>query len=572
MTLPDVTQVQARILVDELARAGLTHACLAPGSRSTPLAVALENHRRIATHVVIDERSAAFLGLGLAKASGRPAAIVSTSGTAAANFLPAVVEAHESRAPLLVLTADRPQELRGTAANQTTDQIKLYGDFVRLFVEVGVADPHPAAERYWRSLAGRAHAATTGSPAGPVHLNIAFREPLVPRKEAPTSFDDGGRPGRAPWTAFRTARRAPTGADVEWLAEAVRTHPRGVLVAGATEVDPEPVLAFARAAGYPVLAEPASNLRAGDNALSAYDAMLRVESFARSHVPDFVVRLGKPGLSKALLAHLPENVPQVLIDADGEWLDPDRTVAEIVACDPAALLGDVAKALPTRRDPVWLGSWLDADRAARRAIDRVLDSDDMPSEPGAARDLASSLPDASTLVVASSMPARDLEGFMAPRDGLRVLSNRGANGIDGFVSTALGVALASDGRVAALLGDLALLHDQNGLLLPRSEPVDCVLVVINNDGGGIFNFLPQAEHAEHFERLFATPHGIDFSEVARVYECGFERIERTSRLASAVRERLDEGGVHIVEIRTDRAANVVLHQRLWEAAARAVTH
>lgn len=571
MTFPDATQAQARILVDELARADLAHACLAPGSRSTPLVLALEDHPGIATHVVIDERSAAFLGLGLAKASGRATAIVSTSGTAAANFLPAVVEAHESRVPLLFITADRPPELRGTAANQATDQIKLYGDFVRLFVEVGVADTHSSAERYWRSLAGRAHAAATGSPAGPVHLNVAFREPLVPQGDAAYPSPGGGRPEGAPWTAFRTARRAPTETDVEWLAEAIRSHPRGLLVAGATEVDPEPVLAFARAAGYPVLAEPASNLRAGDNALTTYDAMLRVGPFARSHIPDFVVRLGKPGLSKALLASLPAGVPQVLIDADGSWLDPERTVAEIVACDPGVLLGDVAKALPTGRDREWLGRWLAADRAARRAIDEVLDSDDAPSEPRAARDLASCLPDTSTLVAASSMPARDLDSFMAPRDGLRVLSNRGANGIDGFVSTALGVALASDGPVTALLGDLALLHDQNGFLLPRTEPVDCVFVVINNDGGGIFNFLPQAEHPEHFERLFATPHGIDFSEVARVYRCDFERIEGAARLGPAVRERLAGGGVHIVEIRTDRAANVALHKRLWEAAASALT-
>lgn len=571
MTFPDVTQAQARILVDELARAGLAHACLAPGSRSTPLALALEDDPRVTTHVVIDERSVGFLGLGIARATRRPVALVSTSGTAAANFLPAIVEAHESRIPLVVLTADRPPELRGTAANQTIDQIKLYGDHVCLFVEVGVADDHPASARYWRALAARAHAFATGSPAGPVHLNVAIREPLVPAADAPGAFDAGeGRAGGAPWTVVGAAHRAPSETDVERLVESVRNHPRGLVVAGAVEVDPEPVLSFTKAAGYPVLAEPASNLRAGDNAVSAYDAVLRAESFARAHVPDFVVRLGKPGLSKTLLAHLSADVPQVLVDADGAWLDPDRTLTEIVACDPATLLGDVAKALPTRGDRAWARGWLDADRAARAAMDRILDSDSLPSEPRAARDVASCLPDGATLVVASSMPVRDLDWFMAPRHGLRVVSNRGANGIDGVVSTTLGAALASGGPVAGLLGDLALLHDQNGLLLRRTEPVSCVLVVVNNDGGGIFSFLPQAEHAEHFERLFGTPHGVDFSAVARAHGCGFERVERAERLGPAVRERLEEGDVHIVEVRTDRAANVALHRRLWETAAGAV--
>ncbi len=561
----------AATLVDELVRAGLQHACLAPGSRSGPLALALAADERVAVHVLIDERSAAFLALGLAKASGRPAVLVSTSGTAAANFHPAVLEAHHSKTPLVVITADRPPELRDTGAGQTIDQIKLYGDAVRWFVEVGVPEDRPDSARYWRSIAARAYATASGSPAGPVHLNAAFRDPLVPAgDDLPGSVGLAGREGGAPWTRARRALPVAADDDLEWLAGAIAASARGLVVAGDCDVDPGPVLALAKKAGWPVLADPLSGLRSGELAISAYDALLRNEAWANDHRPDVVLRVGKLGTSKALTALVSGAELEVVIDADGMWLDVERSAGTLLIADPAWVCLRVCGAIPGRSQSNWLEGWRRSEKVARDAIDGVLDLDDDVSEPRTARDLADLLPHGATLVVASSMPVRDLDWFMRPRRALRVLGNRGANGIDGFVSTTLGVALASPGPIVGLAGDLSLLHDQNGLMLRRAEPVDAVFVVINNDGGGIFSFLPQARWPEHFERLFGTPHGLSLEALAGVYGCGHRPVERAFELAPAVAAAIDEGGVHVVEVRTDRAANVTLHRRLNQAVSDAL--
>ncbi|HVM00345.1 MAG TPA: 2-succinyl-5-enolpyruvyl-6-hydroxy-3-cyclohexene-1-carboxylic-acid synthase [Egibacteraceae bacterium] len=557
----------ARTVVDELARAGVSDAVIAPGSRSAPLAMALHSDARLRLHVEIDERSAAFLAVGLAKGSGRPAVLVSTSGTATANFHPAVVEADHARVPLLVLTADRPPELRHTAANQTIDQVKLYGGSVRWFVEVGAPGDRPDVA-YWRSLAARAVAVAAGRPPGPVHLNLGFREPLVPDPGGrPDDGLDGldGRPGGQPWTAASPSPGPPPAEEqVERLADRVATAERGMLVAGDTTAAPEPLLALAASAGWPVIAEPLSSARSGDQAISTAHHLLACERFATAHRPDLVVRVGRIGLSRALLAYLDVGVPQVLIDPDGAWLDPTRVLTEVLAVDPASLCAAVAERLPAPRPGPWLAGWQAAERRARATVDRVLDAEVAPSEPRTARDLAAALPDPGVLVTASSMPVRDLDQFMVPRRGLRVLGNRGASGIDGFVSTALGVALAVPHPTAALAGDLSVLHDQNGFLV--ADRPSLVLVVVNNDGGGIFSFLPPVDHPASFERVFATPHGIDFARLAAVYAIAHTRVERAADLVPAVRDGLVRGGgVHLVEVRTDRATNVTLHRRVTAA-------
>lgn len=561
----------ARVLVDELARAGVTHAVLAPGSRSAPLAMALHAEERIRLHVEIDERSAAFLAVGLAKAGGGPAVVVSTSGTATANFHPAVVEADHARVPLLVLTADRPPELRHTAANQTIDQIKLYGASVRWFAEVGAPD-HPDPP-YWRSLAARAVATARGRPAGPVHLNLAFREPLVPDTDTasdalggrPGSDALGGRPRGRAWTTVARAEPVPDDGTIASLAERVAAADRGLLVVGDGPTDPSSLLALARAAAWPVIAEPLSGARTGDHAISTAHHLLADEAFAAAHRPDLVVRVGRIGLSRPLLASLDAGVPQVLIDPDGAWLDPTRVLAEVVTAEPGALCDRIAARLPDRDGSAWLAAWCDAERRARDTIDALLDGEDAPSEPRTARDVAAALPAGAVLVAASSMPVRDLDQFMAPRGGLRILGNRGASGIDGFVSTALGVALASGGPTVALAGDLSVLHDQNGFLL--ADRPDLVLVVVNNDGGGIFSFLPQAGHQASFETVFGTPHGIDFAGLAALHGLAHTRVDHAGDLIPAVRRHLTSGGVALVEVRTQRAANVALHRRLTAAVA-----
>ena len=567
----------ALTLVDELARAGVTDACLAPGSRSAPLALALAEHPGIRVHVHLDERSAAFFALGAAKRSGRPVVVVCTSGTAAANLHPAVLEGDHARTPLLVLTADRPPELRGAGANQATDQLKLYGSAVRWFCEVGVPSEDPAAGRYWRSLASRAWAEATGPPAGPVHLNLALAEPLVPLDPSLAGEPAEGRPGGVPWTATPAGVRAAAPEDVATLAEAVRGSPRGLLVAGwGADLDPAAGDAFAAAGGWPVLADPLSGARRGPAAVSAYDGLLRAPRFAAGHRPDLVVRVGAAPTSKALTGWLDPSVPQVLVDPGAGWLDPGRSARLRLTADPSALLAATAAILegdrprPGTASP-WLEEWLEADRLAREAIDGLLDDWTEPFEGRVARDLVAWVPDGGTLVVGSSMPVRDVDAFARPRDGLRLVANRGLSGIDGFVATALGVAAAGEEPVAALCGDLTLLHDASSLLGAAGRPRGAVLVVCDNDGGGIFSFLPQARlPGELFEPLFGTPHGLDLAALAAAARVPARVVEKAADLVPALDAALAGGGTQLVLVRGDRAANRARHQALTEAVAAAV--
>jgi 2-succinyl-5-enolpyruvyl-6-hydroxy-3-cyclohexene-1-carboxylate synthase len=561
----------ARAVVDEWARAGVSSASLAPGSRSAPLALALAADDRVRVHVHLDERSAAFFALGIAKASGRPAIVLCTSGTAAANFHPAVLEAHHSRSPLVVCTADRPPELRDTGAGQTVDQLDLYGRAVRWFREVGAPEDLPGAAASWRSVAARAAAEALGPPAGPVHLNLAFREPLTPTGEP--LVDAPGRPDGRPWTAATRPARVPDDATVARLAGSTRARPRGAVVAGwGSGASPDAVERFAAATGWPVLADPISGLRQGDHAISAYEALLRTPGFAARHRPDMVLRVGAAPTSKPLVAWLDADVPQVLVDPDDAWLDPGRTAAERVAVDADPLLAALSGALTagTGADEAWLRSWRAADRSARAALDDLLDEWQTPFEGRVARDVVDALPAGATLAVASSMPVRDVEAFARPRSGLRYIANRGVNGIDGFVSTVLGAATAARGPTVALLGDLCFLHDANGLLGATSRGVDVTFVVLDNDGGGIFSFLPQADLPEHFELLFGTPHGIDLAALGALHSVPVDRVEKADDVVPAVNAAIAAGGVRCVVVPTERGDNVARHREAWTAAAAAL--
>jgi 2-succinyl-5-enolpyruvyl-6-hydroxy-3-cyclohexene-1-carboxylate synthase len=557
----------ATALADELIRCGLREVVVAPGSRSAPLA--MEFHRRaesgdLRLSVRIDERSAAFCALGLAKASGVPAAVVSTSGTAAAHFHAAVIEADESAVPLVVLTADRPPELRGTGANQTIDQLTLYGPAVRWFCEVGVPEAGADQQAYWRSATCRAWGLASGAAGGvpgPVHMNLAFREPLVPDEPAPP----GGRPGGAPWTAFASVTDLPR-------AE------RGIVICGDGDYDPEPLLGLAAQAGWPVLAEPSSNARCGLVALSAYQYLLADALFMAAHPPQVIVSAGRPGLSRSQLALLrtagtmvdgAEVRHVVLAQGPGRWADPARTATDVTAA--LTMDGTVGPGASG-----WLADWLEADRAVTEAVDKVLDADDLLSEPRLARDVPAALPDGALLWAASSLPIRDLDQQLRPRSGLRILASRGASGIDGLVSSAVGAALAHQaaggGRAVALLGDLALLHDAAGLILGPDEPrPDLCLIVVNNDGGGIFSTLEQAAFPGPFERVFGTPHGTGMADLAAAVGLGYRRIERADELRETLAAAdVDGAGVSLVEVRTDRAGQAELRDRLAAAAAAAL--
>lgn len=564
MTEGDLSAALSRTLVDEWARAGVTTAAVSPGSRSTPLALALAADGRIAVHVFLDERSGSFFALGAAKATGRPAVVLCTSGTAAAEFHPAVLEAYHARVPLLVCTADRPPELRDTGAGQAVDQLKLYGDSLRWFAEVGAPSPADATSSYWRSVAARAAATAAGPPAGPVHLNLAFREPLVPSGAEivlPPGRDDG-----APWVTSAGRRPQPDTADVDRLAFLAAAETRGVIVVGwGAGVDPEAVERFSAATRWPVLADPLSGARQGPNAISTYDALLRSPGAVKSLRPDVALRLGAPLTGRAGSSWLDASVRQVLVDPDGAWLDPNRSSAERIAADPTALLDAVTARGPARSSSFWLSTWLSAERAARRGVDRLLDSWSEPFEGRIARDLVSGLPAGATLVVGSSMPVRDVESFAPARAGLRFLSNRGVNGIDGFVSTVLGAASAG-GPTLALCGDLTFLHDAGGLLGAGRRNVDATFVVLDNDGGGIFNFLPQAG-IDHFEDLFATPQGVDLAQLAAVHGVDSERVTKADDLMPAVDRAMAAGGVRLIVVPTDRADNVRRHREAFAAVS-----
>ena len=546
---------------DELIRCGLREVVLAPGSRSTPLAMAFfeaGQQRRVRLHVRIDERSASFTALGLAKASRRPVAVLCTSGTAAANFHPAVIEADESGVPLLVLTADRPPELRGIGANQAIDQIKLYGGAVRWFCEAGLPEARPGMVGYWRSLACQAwaHAAGgAGGPAGPVHLNLPFREPLVPTdgEDWPEPLD--GRPGGQPWT--RAGGPAPAGElELPWTE-------RGVVVCGDGDYDALALVALAEQAGWPVLAEPSSGARRGPNALSAYQYLLATPEFVQARRPDLIVSAGRPGLSRAQLAFLGTGSARrhvVVAPAPGRWADPQRAATDVA---PALRLSGT----PGAAAGAWLADWRRADDAARRAVDAVLDDDESLTEPRLARDLASAVPDGALLWTASSQPVRDIDCGLLPRADLRVLTSRGTSGIDGTTSSAIGAALAHGGPAFALVGDLAFLHDTPGLALGPDEPrPDLCLVVVNNDGGGIFSALEQAAFPGSFERLFGTPHGADLSRLAAAFGLPYQRLEQPGDLTKA----LQGTGLRIVEAQANRAAGAELRARLRAVAAQAL--
>jgi 2-succinyl-5-enolpyruvyl-6-hydroxy-3-cyclohexene-1-carboxylate synthase len=556
------TYLLLRAFVDELVRCGTAGACTSPGSRSTPLVLSLARERRLRCWSHVDERVAGFFALGLGKATGRPAVVTCTSGTAAAHYLPAVVEASEARVPLIVLTADRPPELREVGAGQAIDQIKLYGDHVRWFFDVGTHTATPERLRWMRALACRAVWSALGDRPGPVHLNFALREPLV--LDAPLPDDEpggGGRPDGRPWLMRRVA--APAEASLgALLAEAERP----LLVAGRDERGaPEVLAAFAASAGVPLLADPLSGARRGPAAIAHYDALLRDAAFASDHAPDLVVRTGDLPTSKPLrqwLAGLP-TARQVAIDPEGAWQDPAAVVGERLG---AAAFGD---APPPRPDRGWLDGWRMADAAAGDAIAATLPDDDL-SEPAVAALLAD-LPGDATVFTASSMPVRDVETFWPVRDAPpRVLAHRGANGIDGTVAAAFGAAAAGDGPVVLHIGDVALVHDLGALLCAPRLGLALTIVLVDNGGGGIFDFLPVATQTDAFEEHVATPTGLDFARAAALFGLGYDAPATLPDLRAALDRALGGPGTTLLHVRTGRAENLALHRRVWPAVAEAV--
>lgn len=564
------TYLCLRAFVDELVRCGMRDACTSPGSRSTPLALTFAWDSRLRSTSHIDERSGSFFALGLAKTTGVPAALVCTSGTAAANYAPAVHEAFEARVPLLVLTADRPPELRAVGAGQTIDQIGMFGRAAKWFFEVDDFPASPPRVRWLRALACRAFWTAVDGRPGPVHLNFSFREPLVPDGESGVPAADvvPARDGGRPWVTRPAVPRVASDELIGDLLEQVKGAARPVVVAGRQERDPRlgaALDAFCERAGVPLLADPLSGARRGPAAVAHYDALLRSPEFAASVVPDLVLRVGDLPTSKPLRAWLAASgALQISFDAESAWQDPDGSVGTIIPAAPRATFDELTSRVRKKRDRSWLERWHGADRAAAGAIASALGPE--LSEPRVSAELGSRLPDDAVLVVASSMPVRDVETFFPARPSVfRVLSNRGANGIDGTVSTAFGVAAAARGPVVLLIGDVALAHDIGGLLAASRLGLRVVIVLIDNDGGGIFEFLPASGEGSAYVDHIATPHGLDFSHAAALYGLGWERAADVASFRSALDRALAADRSTIICVRTDRGANVELHRRVWES-------
>jgi 2-succinyl-5-enolpyruvyl-6-hydroxy-3-cyclohexene-1-carboxylate synthase len=547
------TYAPLQVFVEELYRCGMRHAVTSPGSRNAPLALTLAAQEGVEAVSVLDERSAGFVALGMAKASGRPVAVTCTSGTAAANLHPAVVEAWEARVPLIVLTADRPAELRDVGAGQAIDQIKLYGSAAKWFVEVGTHDPGRETAIHHRALACRAYWTAGGGRPGPVHLNFPLREPLAPAQEDLDPADWAGRPDGRPWTEVREHASAPHADDVHALAERIAAEPHGVIVCGPTgERIAEQAALLAAASGWPLLAEPTSGVRCGEHdrshVIAHYDVLLRIEDFAARHAPGVVLRVGDMPTSKPLRAFV-AGPSQIVVDPHGAWHEPTRAAELMVQAAAAPTLGALAAAVEMRAgaeaggaESGWLDRWREADAKVWAAVEAAPDEFEGKVLAG----LEPELSDEAVVWVSSSMPIRDVEAYFpqSPKR-LRFLANRGANGIDGVPSSAMGAAIATGLPTWVLIGELALQHDAGGLLAARRAAVELEIVCVNNGGGGIFDFLPVAEHADPaaYEAHIATPS--DVVDLAALWP-------------------------GLREIRTDRRQNVALHRELVERVAQSL--
>jgi len=563
------TFAPVQALVDELARCGMRHSVTSPGSRNAPIALTLAADERIDAVSVIDERAAGFMALGMAKASGVPVAVTCTSGTAAANLLPAVVEAHEARVPLIVLTADRPPELRDVGAGQAIDQLKLFGSATKWFVEVGNGEPGRDWATHVRALACRAWWTAGGGRPGPVHLNLPLREPLAPVPEALDVLDWQGRDDDRPWVELREHSSAPDADDVQVLAERIAGAPRGVVVCGGSggEILAEAVTGLAREAGWPVLAEPTSGLRCGEHdrshLVAHYDVMLRDEGFAGRARPDLVLRIGDMPTSKSLRGWL-AGVDQVVVDQHASWNEPTRTAETLLHADPVRTCDALAAAIEirgTNADSGWVGLWRDADEVVNSAFAESPESFEARAYAG----IEGALPDDALVWVSSSMPIRYVESyFPSSAKPIRFLSNRGANGIDGVVASAAGAAHASGRPTFVLIGEIALLHDVGGLLAARRAGIDLTVVCVNNGGGGIFDFLPVAEHADAaaYEGHVATATDIDLTALAALAGLPHRLATVPGELASAL-----ASGPSLVEISAVRAESVVSSRALTARVA-----
>jgi 2-succinyl-5-enolpyruvyl-6-hydroxy-3-cyclohexene-1-carboxylate synthase len=574
MTAPNRNTLWGRAIASELARSGVRTVCISPGSRSTPLTVACDEHDDIRTVSALDERSAAYFALGRARRTGEVTPLISTSGTAAANYHPAVIEASEGRVPLLLLTADRPPELRDSGANQTVDQEKLYGDAVRWYKDL----PEPAAEdRTLRSLRTdicRAVGTAEGTPSGPVHLNVPFKKPLEPTPVAGdvpadlSSLAAMGRGGDTPFISRTVGQPQLDDQDLRKLAEKLSVD-RGLIVAGPADppgLTAESVTAFSHATGFPILADPLSGLRFGGHTRTApviggYDSYVDTDVTESWPDPEIIVRLGASPTSKPLRNYLARTAErQLVVDPAGAWREAEFTATDLVVADPDRFCGHLSQVIRSGGSAEWRTRWTNAESVHSET---VAERDDTLFEGGVLADVVAGLPDPATLVVSNSMPIRDLDRFGTPgTKSITTIGNRGASGIDGIVSTALGAAHGTTDDVTLVIGDLAYYHDMNGLLALQRADVEATIVLLNNDGGGIFHMLPIEEFEPPFTSQFKTPHGMEFEPTGELYGFDYSRVEGQSAFREAYAEAVSAEGSHLIEVQSDAEASHAVREEL----------
>lgn len=554
--------------VDELTKNGLTDVVISPGSRSTPLALTCAEHPLLKEWVIIDERSAAFFAMGIAKQTKRAVALVCTSGTAAANYFPAIVEAHYSRVPLIVLTADRPHELRDIGAPQAIEQIKLYGDYVKWFQEMALPESSRQMLDYVRGKAARAVTVASEGNGGPVHLNFPFREPLTTDFTLDNIWGNSQERSVNP-IAIGKNRLAKE--QLDQLVSRFQGKKKGIIVCGPQieEDFAEAVVQLAAKWGLPILADPLSQVRAGnhqkDHVIEGYDAFLRNESIRKELKPDFIIRFGAMPVSKPFLFYVKENkdVTQFIVESHMGYRDPTGNATEFIFADPKLLCEDLKDTVKNRDvDGDWLKTWQYMNQVTKK---HLLHGEEIKITEGeAVRGLLEATPSESSIYVGNSMAVRDLDTFfMTTTKDIAVLANRGANGIDGMVSSGLGAA-TSGKPVTLLLGDLSFFHDLNGLMAAKHYNLNITILLINNNGGGIFSFLPQATDKKHFDALFGTPLDIEFQQAIAMYGGVYAEATTETELKELLYSSYQHHGLSVIEVKTDRTANAKWHREKWQ--------
>jgi 2-succinyl-5-enolpyruvyl-6-hydroxy-3-cyclohexene-1-carboxylate synthase len=584
MSAPNRNILWARTFVDELATAGVSAVCITPGSRSTPLTTAFDEHDDVHVFSHLDERASAFFALGRARRTGKVTPLVCTSGTAAANFHPAVVEAFQSRVPLLLLTADRPPELRDSGANQTVDQEKLYGDAVRWYKDMPEPEATDRKLRMLRTTASRALSEATGTPSGPVHLNFPFRKPLEPTPvpgDVPADLDteaEFGREGESQYV--KTTAGVPELDDdrLRKLAEDLEVE-RGLIVAGPADapgIDHEAITALAHATGFPIVADPLSGLRFGGHnrvttVLGGYDAYLDERVTENWPDPEVVFRVGASPTSKPLRKYLARtDARQLVVDPAGEWREAEFAATDLVVADPERLAGTLSRLVRAPKNASWTERWQAAEEAHWDAVDDAVDAGES-FEGRVLADVADVAPEPSTIFVSNSMPVRDADRFARPAArNLTVLGNRGASGIDGITSTALGAGSATTDDLTLVTGDIAYYHDLSGLLAVGRCDVDATIVVVNNDGGGIFHMLPIEDYDPPFTGQFKTPHGLDFEPTGDLFGLEFARVDAED-FRETYAEAVASDGSHVIEVTSDAEESHRVRDSLQEQVVDALT-